>query len=138
MSNVPDNNPKPVHGGEIALEQKPISPRLTLFAVGLLLLAAILLAGFGILRRTRAEAVALPVEHGCTEWTSQDPTLGAVTGLFAITGDAILSTFASADGQHKGGEVLLQLGADRYLRRGFVAKGALRVAAWSLELVRAK
>ncbi len=57
MTNAPDNNPQPAHGHKIALVQKPISPRLILVGVALLILVAILLAGLGILRRIHADTV---------------------------------------------------------------------------------
>jgi RND family efflux transporter MFP subunit len=57
MTNEPGNNPQPAHGHESAPEQKPISPRLALVGVALLLLVALLLGGLGILHRTRADSV---------------------------------------------------------------------------------
>jgi RND family efflux transporter MFP subunit len=57
MSNASDHNPQPHQSRETSPEQKPISPRLALIGVALLLVVALLLGGIGILRRTRAESV---------------------------------------------------------------------------------
>ena len=50
MTNEPNPKSQPAHHHEAAPEQKPISPRLALLGVAVLLLVAALLAGIGILR----------------------------------------------------------------------------------------
>jgi RND family efflux transporter MFP subunit len=57
MTNASDHNPQPAHDHATSPEQKPISPRLALAGLALLLVAAVLLAGLGILRRTHADSV---------------------------------------------------------------------------------
>jgi RND family efflux transporter MFP subunit len=53
-----ESNPHPAaHDGINAPEQKPISPRRAVVGVVILLLVAVLLAGFGILRRRSADTV---------------------------------------------------------------------------------
>jgi RND family efflux transporter MFP subunit len=57
MTNTSNPNQPPAHGIETSSAQKPISPRLALVGVALLLIAALVLAGLGILRRTHADTV---------------------------------------------------------------------------------
>lgn len=104
MSNVPDNNPKPVHGSEVAPEQKPISPRLTLIGVGVLLLVAILLAGLGILRRTHADTVLAERTQQLAPptVTVATPGAGAPVDSFVLPGNVTAFTdspiYARTDG----------------------------------------
>jgi hypothetical protein len=55
MTNTSNPNQQPAHGHETAPEQKQIPPRLALVAVAVLLIAALVFAGLGILRRTQAD-----------------------------------------------------------------------------------
>ena len=57
MTNEPNPKPQPAHHHETAPEQKPISPRMALLGVAVLLIVAILLAGIGILSRRSAATV---------------------------------------------------------------------------------
>lgn len=57
MTNEPNPKPQPAHHHEAAPEQKPISPRMALLGVAVLLIVAILLAGIGILSRRSAATV---------------------------------------------------------------------------------
>jgi hypothetical protein len=69
-------------------------------------------------------------------WQSQNPAIGTLTGVFAVLGDTIMSSFQSSDGQFVGGEHMRQLAPDRYEARGlFLAAGAV-VSSWSMELIR--
>jgi len=57
MTNEPNPKPQPAHHHEAAPEQKPISLRVALLSVAVLLIVAVLLAGIGILNRRSAATV---------------------------------------------------------------------------------
>src|ERR1039457_4124588 len=57
MTNTSNPNQQPAHGHETAPPQTPISPRLALVVVILLLIVALVFAGIGMLRRTHADSV---------------------------------------------------------------------------------
>ena len=77
----------------------------------------------------RADARVIP-------WHSENPAIGALAGVFFVTGDTVMSSFQSRDGQFVGSEHMRQLAPDRYEARGlFLASGAV-VSAWSMELMR--
>jgi RND family efflux transporter MFP subunit len=90
MNNESNSNPRPgSHDGTNAPDQKPASARLALGAVGLLLLVAVLLAGFGIFSRRSADKVL--AEH-TTEMApptviAAAPKLGAPVDSFILPGN---------------------------------------------------
>lgn len=57
MTNESDHNPQPAHGHETTPEQQPLSPRMALVGVALLLVLALVFGAFGILRRSHADEV---------------------------------------------------------------------------------
>lgn len=57
MTNASDHNPQPAQGHETAPEQNPLSPRMALAGVALLLVAALVLGALGILRRSHSDEV---------------------------------------------------------------------------------
>jgi len=77
----------------------------------------------------RADARVIP-------WHSENPAIGALTGVFVVLGDTIVSSFQSGDGTSVGNEHMRLLAPERYqARRLFLASGAV-VSAWSMELMR--
>jgi hypothetical protein len=69
-------------------------------------------------------------------WRSHNPALGALTGVFFITDETIMSSFQSSDGRCVGSEHMAYLAPHRYHARGlFLAAGTV-VSAWSMGLVR--
>jgi hypothetical protein len=71
-----------------------------------------------------------------TSWEALSPDLGRMIGSFALVGDSVLSTFASADGVHAGTECLQMMEADRYLGRGVLYRDRTLFSAWIVELRR--
>jgi hypothetical protein len=71
-----------------------------------------------------------------TNWESENPGIGRMSGNFAIVGDSILSTFASESGTHNGAESLQMIESDRYLGRGVVYRYGRFFSAWIVELRR--
>jgi RND family efflux transporter MFP subunit len=89
MSNASDHNPQSHQGNETRPQQKPISPRLALIGVVLLLLVGLLLAGLGILRRTRADSVLAErtQELAAPTVTVAVPPKGAPVDSFVLPGN---------------------------------------------------
>jgi RND family efflux transporter MFP subunit len=93
MSDESKPNPHPApqagHDHEAAPEQKPISPRKALLGVALLLAAAALLAGFGILSRARADKALAESTHELAAPTviAATPKLGAPVDSFVLPGN---------------------------------------------------
>ncbi len=70
-------------------------------------------------------------------WLSENASLGTLSGVFTVAGDAILSFFRSADGVHAGSETVARLAPDRYHAWGILTSEGAVVSTWSVELVRA-
>ena len=88
------NQPQPQHGHESAEEQKPISPRLAVVGLILLLIVALLLGGLGILRRTHADTVLAErtQELAAPTVTVAAPKTGAPTDSFVLPGNVAAFT----------------------------------------------
>ncbi|WKZ33107.1 MAG: hypothetical protein QY316_01475 [Thermodesulfobacteriota bacterium] len=71
-----------------------------------------------------------------TGWTSMNPALGRLTGLFVIVDDTIVSTISSEDGQFSGIECLQKVTDYHYRTRGFIFKGDEKVSSWAADFVR--
>ncbi|MBE7415800.1 MAG: hypothetical protein HS130_11465 [Deltaproteobacteria bacterium] len=71
-----------------------------------------------------------------TGWTSMNPALGRLAGLFVIVDDTIVSTISSEDGQFSGIECLQKVTDYHYRTRGFIFKGDEKVSSWAADLVR--
>ena len=69
-----------------------------------------------------------------THWSSNNPVLGALRGRFIISGDAILSFYASPTGRHRGYECLQQVDERRYRVRGAMMEEDKVISTWALEL----
>jgi RND family efflux transporter MFP subunit len=89
MTNKPDPNPQPAHSHETAPEQKPISPRLALAAVALVVLVTVALAVFGILSRRSAATVLAErtQELAAPSVIAAPPTPGAPVESFMLPGN---------------------------------------------------
>ena len=77
-----------------------------------------------------------PFSHGArsTHWTSSNPVLGALRGRFVISGDAILSFYASPTGRYHGFECIQQRDERRYSVRGTLLEEDKVISSWALEL----
>jgi hypothetical protein len=71
-----------------------------------------------------------------THWTSASPSLGALQGRFVLSGDAILSFYASPSGRYRGFECIQRSGEERYSVRGTLLEEDKVISTWSLELAR--
>jgi RND family efflux transporter MFP subunit len=82
------------HSHETAPEQKPISPRLALVGVALVLIVAVLLAGFGILSRRSAATVLAERTQDLAAPTviAAVPTQGAPVDSFVLPGNVTALT----------------------------------------------
>lgn len=69
-----------------------------------------------------------------THWTSTNPAIGALRGRFVVSGDAILSFYASPTGRYRGFESLKQEGEKAYSARGAMLDEDKVIATWALEL----
>ncbi|HEV2487086.1 MAG TPA: efflux RND transporter periplasmic adaptor subunit [Terracidiphilus sp.] len=94
MTNTSNPNQQPAHGQETAPAQKPISPRLALAGVIVLLIVALVLAGLGILRRTHADSVLAErtQELASPTVTIALPKAGAPVDSFALPGNVTAFT----------------------------------------------
>jgi RND family efflux transporter MFP subunit len=92
--NSPNQNQQQQHGHESAEEQKPISPRLAVVGLILLLIVALLLGGLGILRRTHADTVLAErtQELAAPTVTVAAPKTGAPTDSFVLPGNVAAFT----------------------------------------------
>jgi hypothetical protein len=66
--------------------------------------------------------------------SSTSPALGPLRGRFVLSGDAILSFYASATGRYRGFECLQQKDERRYSVRGTLLEEDKILSTWALEL----
>ena len=92
--NTPNQKPQQQHGHESAADQKPISPRLAVVGLILLLIVALILGGLGILHRTHADTVLAErtQELGPPTVTVAAPKAGAPTDSFVLPGNVAAFT----------------------------------------------
>ena len=94
MNNASNPNPQPEHGHETAPEQKPLSPRLALLGVALVLIVAATFAGIGILRRMHDDTVLADRTQDLAAPTVNvaPPNLGAPVDSFVLPGSVTAYT----------------------------------------------
>src|SRR5664279_1519862 len=94
MTNTSNPNQQPAHGHETAPPQTPISPRLALVVVILLLIVALVFAGIGMLRRTHADSVLADrtTELAPPTVTIAVPKAGAPVDTFVLPGNVTAFT----------------------------------------------
>jgi RND family efflux transporter MFP subunit len=94
MTNTPSQNPQSQHGHESGADQKPISPRLAVASIILLVIVALVLGGLGILRRTHADNVLAERtnELAAPTVTVAAPKTGAPVDSFVLPGNAAAYT----------------------------------------------
>jgi hypothetical protein len=88
------------------------------------------------LRFTNLYTIASPPPCGAEQvpWTSENPAVGRLEGVFVIAGDTILSAFRSATGEHWGSEHLTRITARHYRACGLFLAGDVVISTWSMEL----
>ncbi len=94
MTNTPSQNPQSQHGHGSGADQKPISPRLAVAGIILLLIVALVLGGLGILRRTHADTVLADrtQELAAPTVTVAAPKTGAPVDSFVLPGNVTAFT----------------------------------------------
>jgi RND family efflux transporter MFP subunit len=94
MSETTKQGSQPAHHGDTAPEQKAISPGKALVGVGLFLLVAILLAGYGMLRRRDADKVLADTtaEQAAPTVTVAPPIKGSPVDSFVLPGNVTAYT----------------------------------------------
>jgi RND family efflux transporter MFP subunit len=94
MTNTSNSNQQPAYGHETEPAKKPISARLALVGVAVLLIVALVLAGLGILRRTHADSVLAErtQELAPPTVTIALPKAGAPVNTFVLPGNVTAFT----------------------------------------------
>lgn len=69
-----------------------------------------------------------------THWTSTNPAIGALRGRFVLSGDAILSFYASPTGRYRGFECMKKHNDKAYSARGAMLDEDKVISTWALEL----
>jgi RND family efflux transporter MFP subunit len=104
MTNDSHTNPQPANHHETAPEHEPLSPRKALAGTALLILIALVLAGFGILHRVHADNVLAQhtLEIAAPTVTVAAPRQGAPMDEFVLPGNVTAYTdapiYARTDG----------------------------------------
>jgi RND family efflux transporter MFP subunit len=94
MTNESKPNPQPANSHETAPEQKPISPRLALVGVAVVVIVTVALAVFGVLSRRSAATVLAErtQELAAPTVIAAPPTLGAPVDSFVLPGNVTALT----------------------------------------------
>jgi hypothetical protein len=69
-----------------------------------------------------------------THWSSINPSIGALRGRFVLSGDAILSNYASPTGRYRGFESIKKETDAKYSVRGAMLDEDKVISTWALEL----
>ena len=69
-----------------------------------------------------------------THWTSSNPAIGALRGRFVLSGDTILSFYASPTGRYRGFESLKQQSEKAYEANGAMLDEDKVISTWALRL----
>ena len=69
-----------------------------------------------------------------THWNSINPAIGALRGRFVLSGDAILSNYASPTGRYRGFESIKMESAKLYSVRGAMLDEDKLISTWALQL----
>ena len=77
-----------------------------------------------------------PLQPGArsTHWNSINPAIGALRGRFVLSGDAILSNYASPTGRYRGFECIKKVSQNQYSVRGAMLDEDKLISTWALEL----
>ena len=70
-----------------------------------------------------------------THWNSINPAIGALRGRFVLSGDAILSSYASPTGRYRGFESIKRENAKTYSVRGALLDEDKLISTWALQLL---
>lgn len=84
--------------------------------------------------RNRMEVVPFSPGSLSTHWSAESQNLGALSGRLVVSGDALLSFYASATGRYRGFECMQQKDAAHYSVRGAMLEQDKLLSAWAFEL----
>ena len=85
-------------------------------------------------QHNRYEIEPLTPGSRSTHWNSINPAIGALRGRFVLSGDAILSNYASPTGRYRGFEAIKMESAKLYSVRGAMLDEDKLISTWALEL----
>jgi hypothetical protein len=88
-------------------------------------------------QHNRYEIEPLSAGARSTHWTATNPAIGALRGRFVLSGDAILSFYASPTGRYRGFECLKKENEKCYSVRGAMLDEDKLISTWALELTSA-
>jgi hypothetical protein len=84
-----------------------------------------------------AYSISPPGRDGtCMKWTSENATLGKLSGTFTVVGDSILSVYTCTASGYHGAEHLGQIDSNRYQAAGILLLQERRLSSWQVTLSR--
>jgi hypothetical protein len=84
-----------------------------------------------------AYTISPPGRDGsCMKWTSENATLGKLSGTFCIVGTSILSVYTCTGSGYHGSEHLGQVDSNRYHAAGLQLLNERRLSSWQMMLTR--
>jgi hypothetical protein len=84
-----------------------------------------------------AYSISPPGRDGSSmPWTSENATLGKLSGTFSVVGTSILSLYTCTASGYHGGEHLAQLDSNRYQAAGILLLNERRLSSWQMILTR--
>lgn len=84
-----------------------------------------------------AYSISPPGRDGtCMKWTSENATLGKLSGTFSVVGTSILSVYTCGASGYHGCEHLGQVDANHYQAAGILLLNGRRLSSWQLTLAR--
>ncbi len=106
-------------------------------AEGWLLAGTLRVLGSPPVEFVSANSITPPGRDGaCMKWTSENATLGKLSGTYSVVGSSILSVFTcTAEGYH-GAEHIGQIDAHHYRSAGILLLHDRRLYSWQLTLNR--
>lgn len=85
-----------------------------------------------------AYSISPPGRDGTTmKWTSENATLGRLSGTFSVVGSSILCLYTCTASGYHGAEHLGQIDSNRYNAAGILLLNERRLSSWELVLKRA-
>jgi hypothetical protein len=70
------------------------------------------------------------------KWTSDNATLGKLSGTFSVVGSSILSVYTCTVSGYHGAEHMGQVDANRYNAAGILLLNERRLSSWQVVLTR--
>jgi hypothetical protein len=84
-----------------------------------------------------AYSISPPGRDGTSmKWTSENATLGKLSGTFSVVGDSILCVYTCTTSGYHGAEHLGQIDSNRYQAAGILLLQERRLSSWQVTLSR--